>query len=313
MYSELTMEIKEATQLVWQGKNLNKSFGSGQFELKNINLSILEGEITGIVGENGNGKTTLLRIIAGDLGVNSGEISAWGKPILPFQWRAFKEQVSYIPQRIPRWFGFLRTNLLFQASTHGIPPHEIESTIDFLLEELGLTKYSHLKWTEISTGYRLRFELARTLIGNPKLIILDEPIANLDINAQEKFLTDLKKIVSHPKHKTAVILSSQHLHQVEAYSDNIIFIKQGKIEYSGKLEAIGKDRKVNTFEISGDFTSAQLLSLFSAQLISEKGKVLLFETDLTVSSQEVLVKLIEKGFSIDYFRNISSSTKKLFI
>ncbi|NRA12356.1 MAG: ABC transporter ATP-binding protein [Crocinitomicaceae bacterium] len=176
---------------IWEYSNVSKSYSAGRFELKNINLNINAGEITGIVGENGNGKTTLLRVVAGELDVDAGEIQFMGSTIESTDWRSFKEQITYIPQRIPRWYGYLRTNLVFQASIHGIPSDEIDTQLNLLLDELGLQEYTDLKWSEISTGYRLRFQLAKMLIGKPKLLVLDEPIANLDIKAQEKFLTDL--------------------------------------------------------------------------------------------------------------------------
>jgi ABC-2 type transport system ATP-binding protein len=301
-----------AASLIWEGTSIQKSFGQGQFGMSFDHLQLQEGQITGLVGENGHGKTTLLRIIAGDLSVDKGEIMAWGKTLSPFEWRTYKEQIAYIPQRIPRWYGFLKTNLLFQAATHGIAPDKIEERISTLLEELGLTPFAHLKWTEISTGYRLRFELARMLITQPKFIILDEPIANLDINAQEKFLTDLQRIVKNPHYKTAVILSSQHLHQVESYSDNIIFIKNGTIEFSGRLADIGKTREVNTFELSGTFNPTDLASLPYVTLRAEKGNVFIIETPLTMDAKALLQSLLAKDFVLHYFRDISSSTKKMF-
>lgn len=299
---------------IWQGNKISKSYGSNRFSLNNANLTITSGEITGVVGENGNGKTTLLRIMAGELDTDSGELFAFGKAILPQNWRSIKEQISYIPQRIPKWYGYLRTNLEFQAASHGVPANQIESKINLLLDQLGLTKYSHLKWSEISTGYRLRFQLAKMLIAQPRLIILDEPIANLDINAQEKFLSDLRDIVTHKEFSTAVILSSQQLHQVEAFSDNIIFIKKGQIEYAGKVKDVGSSRTSNLFEISTSLEEATLLEIISDKgvIVGNKGKSLQVETNLSYSASDFLTDLIQHGAAISYFRDISSSTKKLF-
>lgn len=302
------------TEAIWQGKTLTKSYGPNQFSLNNASLDIKAGEITGVVGENGNGKTTLLRIIAGELDIDQGEMNAFGHIIKPELWRSIKEQISYIPQRIPRWYGYLRTNLEFQAASHGVPANEIEPKINLLLEKLGLTKYSHLKWTEISTGYRLRFQLAKMLITNPKLIILDEPIANLDINAQEKFLSDLRDLVNHQEFQTAVILSSQQLHQVEAFSDNIVFIKNGKIEYSGKVNEVGNSRTTNLFEISTSISKSDLIAILkdNGKITGEKGKAYQIETELNYSAELLLTDIIQNNGAISYFRDISSSTKKLF-
>ncbi len=282
--------------------------------MSNINLALNQGEITGIVGENGNGKTTLLRIIAGELDIDSGHIQYQGRPILPAEWRQFKESISYIPQRIPRWFGYLRTNLIFQASIHDIPAHEIDDRLTQLLDELGLMKYANLKWTEISTGYRLRFQLAKMLISKPKLLVLDEPIANLDVKAQDKFLSDLQRIVSQAQFKTAVVLSSQQLHQVESFSDNIVFIQNGDIRYSGKVDDVGQGRTTNSFELSGNTNELDLLDLFGDLILSSnsKGKVITLETKIELDRDRLMRSIMDKNISITYFRDISSSTKKMF-
>lgn len=299
---------------IWSCQSINKAFSSGGFRLSDINLSLNQGEITGVVGENGNGKTTLLRIIAGELDTDSGKIEYEGRRIIPSQWRQYKESISYIPQRIPKWYGYLKTNLIFQASIHDVDPNEIDHRIEVLLEELGLTKYADLKWSEISTGYRLRFQLAKMLISKPKLLVLDEPIANLDVKAQDKFLSDLQRIVTQDGFKTAVVLSSQQLYQVESFSDNIVFIQDGNIRYSGKVDNVGQDRQTNAFELSATTTELDLMELFQERIISvsTKGKVINLETRMDLTNEEFIRTLSQKGISINYFRDISSSTKKLF-
>lgn len=299
---------------IWECSNVGKSYSKNGFELKNINLTINAGEITGIVGENGNGKTTLLRVVAGELDIDAGQIQFMGSAIESADWRSFKEQITYIPQRIPKWYGYLRTNLVFQASIHGIPSNEIDTRLNILLDELGLQKYADLKWSEISTGYRLRFQLAKMLIGKPKLLVLDEPIANLDIKAQEKFLTDLQRIVANEEFQTAVIMSSQQLHEVESFSDNVIFIKDGDIKYSGKVEDVGQGRKENTFELSGSMTKELIENLFKDEIISIQvnGKNLSVTTTMDVSGEVLVTGLLKAECKLDYFRDISSSTKKMF-
>ncbi|MFT6921806.1 MAG: ABC-2 type transport system ATP-binding protein [Crocinitomicaceae bacterium] len=299
---------------IWECSNVRKSYSNNGFELKNINLAIKAGEITGIVGENGNGKTTLLRVVAGELDIDAGKIQFMGSAIESTDWRSFKEQITYIPQRIPKWYGYLRTNLVFQASIHGIPSNEIDSRLNLLLDELGLQKYADLKWSEISTGYRLRFQLAKMLIGKPKLLVLDEPIANLDIKAQEKFLTDLQRIVTNDEFQTAVIMSSQQLHEVESFSDNVVFIKDGDIKYSGKVEDVGQGRKENTFELSGSMTKELIENLFKDEIISIQvnGKNLSVTTTMAISGESLVTGLLKAECKLDYFRDISSSTKKMF-
>ena len=145
-------------------KFVTKSYSHNGFQLQNINFTLQSKKITGVVGENGNGKTTLLRIVAGDLSFDSGEISYFGDNTIDFiGWEDIKDRVAYIPQRIPKWYGGLRHNLIFEESIRGIKGAEADVLTDGLVEKLGLSKYIHLKWKEISTGYRLRFQLAKNV------------------------------------------------------------------------------------------------------------------------------------------------------
>jgi len=211
---------------LFTAENISKSYSTNGFRLNDISFELQSGKISGVVGENGNGKTTLLRIVAGDLSFDQGTITYFGgHTIEELGWSTIKSKVAYIPQRIPRWYGGLRDNLIFEAAIKNIKGNKADAVIDDLVEKLGLSKYIHLKWSEISTGYRLRFQLAKMLIGSPDLLVLDEPIANLDINAQNKFLGDLRAIVSENDRNVSVILSSQQLHEIENVADSVIFFE----------------------------------------------------------------------------------------
>src|SRR5690606_22151851 len=121
----------------------------------------------------------------------------------------------FIPQRIPKWYGLLKDNLHFSAAIAGLTGAENELMVDFMLERLNLTQYALLTWEQISSGYRTRFELARILLQKPQLLILDEPLANLDINAQQTILNDLRFITKSAYNPMGILLSSQQLHEVE--------------------------------------------------------------------------------------------------
>src|SRR5690606_26878086 len=100
-------------------------------------------------GENGNGKTTLLRIVAGDLSIDTGKIEYFGNFDPDFiSWEIIKSKIAYIPQRIPKWHGFLRDNLIFAATIRNIKGKKADDLVDELVEKLGLKAYIHLKWSE---------------------------------------------------------------------------------------------------------------------------------------------------------------------
>jgi ABC-2 type transport system ATP-binding protein len=303
---------KETSLSIFQAKNIQKEYSSGAFKLHPLSMSIGAGEIIGLVGENGNGKTTLLRIIAGDLSCQHEQFLFNGQPVTDLGWENYKRSIAYIPQRIPQWYGYLKDNLLFQATVVGLKNDEAIQRVEEVIRELGLEEYSHLKWSEISSGYRLRFQLAKMLIGQPTLLVLDEPLGNLDINAQERFLGDLRRYVSNPNRSIAVVFSSQQLHEIENVSDKIIVLQKGVLKFDGEITTLGNDRTTNSYELQTTFSLEEISSLFPDAQISLYGKTIQLETDLSLSSSEILKIILSKNGEIQYFRNISSSSKKMF-
>ncbi len=298
---------------IFNAEQITKSYSVNSFTLSDISFSLGAGKIVGVVGENGNGKTTLLRIVAGDLSINKGGLKYFGTLNgEATNWLNIKRKIAYIPQRIPKWHGYLKDNLLFEASIRGINGEDADKLVADLTEKLGLSAYTHLKWKEISTGYRLRFQLAKMLIGSPDLLVLDEPIANLDINAQHKFLDDLRAIVSEKDRKVSVILSSQQLHEIENIADSVLFLQKGRLIYGGEVSEIGAERSENEFEIRGSMSEEDLSNLFSQIEVKNVANTLQIKVPLEVDSISFLKQLIDKDFTITYFRDISSSTRKLF-
>jgi len=313
---EQTVEDKN---VVFKGVGVSKTFQTSNFffELPTLDLELRIGEITGIVGENGNGKTTLLRIIAGALQADGGELSYPYFGVKPhnIDWYFVKQRIAFITQELKPWQGLLKENLHFSASIHGIRGEENEEEVEFILHRLGLSRYEEATWNEISSGYKLRFALAKALVWHPSLLIIDEPLANLDINTQQIFLQDLRYLANSAKHPLAIIISSQHLHEVESIADNIIFIKNGEALYNGKMEDFGKNRTENIFEFTTPSTRELLetaLSQLQEYQLEDNGQVLILRTPLEVSSTEILQLLCNHSIVVNYFRDISSSTLKLF-
>jgi len=301
--------------MIFTANNIVKQYPRSKFKLHVPNVTLSEGAIVGVVGENGNGKTTLLNIIAGELEAN-GSLNYFGEDVAQdTNWSALKSKIAFIPQRIPRWYGSLIQNLKLKAALDGIPAEESDTYLDEILSFLGLMDYKHLKWTEISTGYRLRFELARMLIGKPNLLVLDEPLANLDINTQQKFLSDLKNILQDKSYETAVILSSQQLHEIETVSDHMIFLRNGESVFSGAVNELEADHEQFVFEVQVEAEDKdRLLAFLKTNNLSygETGEYLQVSFDKSATSNDFLTVLIKEGFTIKYYRNISKSTKRLF-
>ncbi|MEH2258979.1 ABC transporter ATP-binding protein [Nostoc sp.] len=258
-------------KIVFNGQNISRSYESEsiQFSLKSITLQLKLGEITAVVGENGSGKTTLLEIVAGKFAVNSGMIEY---PYLAFSTQnadqySIQQQIAYIPPVLKAWPGRLEDMLYFVAASHGKRGQEIVNSVNLIISRLSLEKYRHASWNELSSGFKTRFTLAKMLIRHPKLVVLDEPLANLDINAQVLFLQDLKNLTSSITYPMAVIVSSQHLHRIEDVADNIIFLKNGQAIYNGKVSLFGEDRKENLFEFGCNLGRKHLIYLLEKEKV----------------------------------------------
>jgi ABC-2 type transport system ATP-binding protein len=288
---------------------ISKQYSKGNFSLKPVSLQLHTGDILGLVGENGNGKTTLLRCLAGQLAIDSGGIvyNLLTKP----DYYSIKNHVVFIPQRIPRWYGQLKDNLHFSASLAGVTGSRNQLMVDFMLERLNLADYAHLNWNQISSGYRTRFEIARILLQQPRLLILDEPLANLDINAQQTILTDLKFIAQSVQHPMGIILSSQQLHEVEKIAGKVIFIKQGACIF----KADEKQQALSSYALEIETTASREIIV---EVLGGEGIEIQFNGGFYTivspvqTSQQVVARLLQQQVPITYFRDITWSTKRFF-
>ena len=293
--------------------DLGKQYARGGFTLSKVNLQLDAGRIIGLVGENGNGKTTLLRLIAGELKPDTGRVE------YPFHSSqgdrySLRSQLVYIEQRIPRWYGSLADNLRFVLAQHGILGDEAELRAELMVARLGLRPYRHLSWNSISSGYRTRFEIAKALLRRPQVLLLDEPLANLDIVAQQTLLQDLRFMAGSLTQPFGMLLSSQHIYEVEKVSDSIIFLKKGSPQYRG-AEAEGSTAPL-IIELetpaSRDALAAALAGL-PLENLQNNGGVFLLEFTAGAAAPTVLAALAAAGLDITYLRNISHSSRRFFL
>lgn len=293
-------------------QNISKQYNKGHFSFSNVSFELERGKLTGIVGQNGNGKTTLLRMLAGELSPSNGLIHYkminynGNDPYL------IKSKIGFIPQRIPKWHGKLEDNLHFTLSCRNTKPEENKFRVELMLKRLGLYPYRNHLWTEISSGYRTRFELARVLLTEPKILILDEPLANLDIKAQQTFLQDLKFIAQSEINPIAVIFSSQQLHEVEQVADDIIFIKEGKCLFQSKNKEEENEHIVIEFISDCDFQLIQKLKDSYGYEIHSENNFYTLKASKDVKLKTIVNQLLDSEIEFEYLRNISNSTKRLF-
>ncbi len=314
--TQLSVELADrnvpavSKQLLLKTENVVKKYST--FTLGPISITMESGKMIGLVGENGNGKTTLLRMIAQDLSLTSGSISY---PDFDYSSQyALRSHIPYVPQRTPKWYGYVRDNLVFCALAYGIPKSDVDVIVDMWMLRFGIWQFRHHKWDALSSGYKMRFELVRNFLRNPRVLVIDEPLANLDVLAQQLILEDLSMLVKSTRYPRGIILSSQQLYNVESAADEVIFLKDGQVKSLKATESEAKQDCV--IEIETHNTGEELkhvLTDLGTVVIEEHGvtKVIYITSD-TVTAKQVLQKLIDSSIELPYFRDITNSTRRLF-
>lgn len=293
---------------------LAKTYGRGKFRLGDISMTIHPGDVWGLVGENGNGKTTLLRMLAKDLSYNSGTLSFHldGQKHSGYDLRT---KLTYIPQRTPKWHGSLKNNLKFTATHYGIKGEENELRVLMMIIRFGLWNYRHHQWSELSSGYKMRFELARTFLRAPRILLLDEPLANLDVLAQQLILEDLKSLSQSISNPIGIVLSSQQLFEVEKISDKVLFLKKGVPTHLS--DANNREAQASSvIELDVAASREALQTAFSALPAFEltfNGGLYMLTVAAPDQMNAVLKALVQHDIPVKYARDISQSTRRLFI
>lgn len=300
--------VPQASQV--HGHALVKRFRAGGFTLGPVDVRVEPGHILGLVGENGNGKTTLLRLLAGDLAPDAGTLD-WGTPADDPS--TLRSQLAYIPQRPHTWGGRLMDHLQFAARSHGVAGEANRCLVELVIARLSLRGFRHHAWKQLSSGYKMRFELARALLTRPRVLLLDEPLANLDINAQQTLLADLQSLARSPWHPMALVLSSQQLYEVEKVADAVLFLEQGQPRSV-------QDRFAQMAGAAVEFETAwptDTLAAWLAQLPAHthqvNGNTHIVSFLGATQAADFLRAAVDAGLPLGYFRDITASTRRLFV
>jgi ABC-2 type transport system ATP-binding protein len=300
-------------QTILVAENITKNYNKGRFVLGPVNIELKKGDIFGLVGENGNGKTTLLTVLASLNKQSSGVLKYSFSATTNDNYEVLSKLV-YIPQRTAVWYGKVLDNLKFTLVQHGVKGKKNDLLVLMMVARFGLWKYKDLKWSELSSGYKMRFELARTMLRNPEIILLDEPLANLDILAQQIILEDLKMMSKSPVNPIAMVFSSQQVYEVEKISDELIYLRNGKPSNHLNLEK--KDKNYLVIELDAESSREDLESVFN-ELQLEKlefnGGVYILYFKENITFNDVLIGIAKNQLKVEYIRNISNSTRRFFV
>ena len=191
-----------------------------------ISFDVREGEFFGLLGPNGAGKTTTINAIVGLANITSGAIELFGHDVVR-DWRSARRQVGLAPQEynFDRYLN-IRDVLIYQAGYYGLRGPAVDARADMLLERFDLASKAKQVFTKLSGGMKRRLTLARALIHEPRLVILDEPTAGVDVELRLELWSLLRELNTNG---TTIILTTHYLEEAEELCDRIAIIQHGKL------------------------------------------------------------------------------------
>jgi ABC-2 type transport system ATP-binding protein len=279
---------------------LHKRYGRTH-ALRGLDFEIPSGQLTGFLGPNGAGKTTTFRSILGLTRPDSGEVEMLGLPV-PSELPQITKKVGVIveePGLITSLSG--RTNMAVAADTLGFGHGRINELVEFV----GLTEDAHRKVGDYSKGMRQRLALAAAMLGDPELLILDEPLDGLDPAGQHAFRARLKNLAAEGR---TVVVSSHDLADVEALADYVVVIDQGQLVVEGSLESMLGDG--STRVRSADSTrAAEVLRAAGFEVTADDQGLIVATTD----GSAVMEVLARAGVYPEEVRPERSSLENVFL
>lgn len=227
--------------------NVTKTFKNTKGEdfkaVDNVSLNIEAGKIYGLLGPNGAGKSTLINMISGVLLPSSGSIDVFDLNVLKDANKT-KQLIGVVPQEIVVEMAFTVEEVLYYfGGMYGVPRGERKARIKSVLEDLGLEDKIHERARNLSGGMKRRLMVAKAILHKPKLLILDEPTAGVDVSLRQKIWSLVRRL---NEEGTTIVFTTHYLEEAEQLCESIALIDHGHLIKSGKLKDIQQEFSKNT-------------------------------------------------------------------
>jgi Cu-processing system ATP-binding protein len=230
--------------------------------LKAINIEIMEGEVVGLFGHNGAGKSTLMKLILGLIKPSRGEVTTLGHNPCSRHFDVCRHEIGYLPENVSFYEQLSGREVLYYFAR--LKGFSCQSA-DKLLDEVGLSESANRPVKQYSKGMKQRLGLAQAILGNPKLLILDEPTVGLDPKATDDFYHMVEKL---KQLGTAVIMCTHILPGVERYLDRALILDHGQIKALGSLETLRHQSHLHSRLIVEGLTQSELETTFTEHALS---------------------------------------------
>jgi ABC-2 type transport system ATP-binding protein len=293
-------------------KNLQKTYANGFEALKGISLEVEQGDFFALLGPNGAGKSTTIGVISTLVNKTSGSVEVFGKNVDTHVYET-KLDLGVVPQEVNfSQFEKVRDIVMTQAGYYGMPRQLASERCEKYLRKLGLWEKRSEKSRSLSGGMKRRLMIARALVHEPRLLILDEPTAGVDIELRRsmwEFLTEINK------NGTTIILTTHYLEEAEQLCRNIAIIDEGNIIENTSMRKLLAELDSQVFildtaiEIAADFDLG--LENVSVRKIDEHSVELFVPGGMSIN--QVFSRFDQLGIKIDSMRNKSNRLEQLFL
>ena len=276
--------------------------------VEDISFDMHEGEIIGLLGPNGSGKTTIMRMLVGLTKTTKGEVYCFEKPLGLGKVKMLKEVGAMI--ETPEFYNYMSgwSNLKQMSRVCGRKVSR--ARMKELVEFVGLSKVIRKKVKTYSLGMRQRLGLAQALLNDPKILILDEPVNGLDPQGVQDFRNKLKEIASTG---VSILISSHLLDEIEKVSDRVIVIEKGRIIADDKLDRLVADETIKTLISTYDVEKAEVLirELGIRYELTKEGFI--FENISREDKARVITYLVTNNVELDSVRELTTSLEDRFL
>jgi len=291
-------------------RNLRKVYNEKFEALKGISLDVMPGDFFAMLGPNGAGKSTTIGIISSLVRKTSGTVEVFGKDI-DTDFSIAKKYLGVVPQEFNfSMFEKVEDIVLQQAGYYGLPRKQALVQTEKYLKQLSLWDKRHTPARMLSGGMKRRLMIARALVHEPQLLILDEPTAGVDIELRRSMWEFLREINAAG---TTIILTTHYLEEAESLCRNVAIIDQGVIVKNTSVKSLLQqlNKEVFIFDVSGNLQSLPNLNGHRVAQIDEHS----FEVDVDKgqSLNAVFTQLTAQGFEIVSMRNKSNRLEELFV
>ena len=292
-------------------KSLKKTYTNGTNALKGINLKVSQGDFFGLLGPNGAGKSTIIGIVSSLIRKTSGTVQIFNTDI-DENFPLAKSYIGITPQEINfNQFETVEDIILNQAGFYGMPKTLAEERLEELLHKLRLKEKRNEISRNLSGGMKRRLMIARALIHDPKLLLLDEPTAGVDIEIRHSiwgFLEELNHL------GTTIILTTHNLEEVEILCRNIGIINSGNIIEDTSLRGLLSqlDSESYILDLEEEITDLQIAE-FPEMKVIDKHQIEININKKNKSLNKSFLNLSDKGIAIRSMRNKNNRLEKLFL